>query len=120
VRPDELQPKRDSGRKGYREPHEPRDERPVLSCNPFWESMEEQETYEAIARFNRRKPSEFPSAYIERIASLAAGKLAGSAKVNLGGIGRPMPHDPTPSETSRRIAELEEQRYVIREPGEEG
>jgi hypothetical protein len=74
VRPDELEPKRDTGKMGFRWPEERPDGRPVIAAKPFWESESEELTYELAVRNNPRRPDEVPWAYIARIASIASGK----------------------------------------------
>jgi hypothetical protein len=102
--------RQDTGRKGYREPHEPRDERPLLSCQPFWESAEEQDAYELAVRQNPRGKTP-PGEYIRRIAQIVEERVLAKWP----GVGT-MPHAPGRKATERRIAFLEEQR----EPGEDG
>lgn len=68
----------DSGRKCYREPGEPRDERPTLLIRPFWRSEEEAAAYLSAVRNHEREVDleadtiESSMAYIARIAGIVA------------------------------------------------
>ena len=67
----------DTGRKGYREPHEPPDGiRPKIAYSEFWEDPEEQATYEHAVQANPILPDEGHGTYIQRIASIVAGRYA--------------------------------------------
>ena len=71
----------DTGRKFYREPGEPKDERPTLLIRRFWESPEEEAAYLSAVRDNARKPGEGAFAYIVRLAGIVQqGPLARPAK----------------------------------------
>jgi hypothetical protein len=89
TRRSESQPfnqERDTGRKGYREPWEPEDERPVIAygacqcrgCREyggdFWRDKTEQMTYDSAVESNPKRENEGPMAYIQRISALVEGK----------------------------------------------
>lgn len=69
-------PTQDTGRMCFRLPGEPRDERPLLKIEDFWNSAEEEGAYTAAARENPRiydqGTVEGPLAYIQRLAEIAA------------------------------------------------
>lgn len=78
----------DTGRKGYREPWEPVDERPVIaydSCRcracrqrvGIWKNDMERQVYEAAVAGNPKREDEGPMAYAKRISELVTGE-AGS------------------------------------------
>ena len=63
----------DFGKKGYRQPGEPADERPIMRGSPFWEDAAEQEAYE---RAVRERPIRFEGVldYLQGIVKQATGK----------------------------------------------
>lgn len=83
----------DRGRKGYREPDEPVDERLVLKRSQFWKDETERLTYEHAAEKWPRKTGEGMLEYIERLAARAQSKLSLRAPLQT------MP--PVPMETDR-------------------
>jgi hypothetical protein len=68
----------DTGRMCFRLPGEPRDERPSLRIEEFWDSAEEGSAYLSAVRNNPRiadleaETVESPLAYIQRIAEIVA------------------------------------------------
>lgn len=60
----------DSGRRGFREPDEPIDERPCIVRAPFWKDAMEAATYLTAVQMNPQKSTEGPFAYIERLSSI--------------------------------------------------
>lgn len=62
-------------RKGYREPDEAPDGRPMVVHREIYKSVTEQLVYEDAAETNPRKPGEGPGDYIVRLAGIAAEKL---------------------------------------------
>lgn len=75
MKPDELE-RRDTGRMGWRWPEEVPDGRPVIDVRPFWTNESERLTYEHAAETHPRRPGEGPISYIQRLAGIAAGRLA--------------------------------------------
>ena len=95
----------DTGRKGYREPDEPPDDRPVIVRAPFWSSESERLTYEHAAESWPRRPGEGAMTYIARLAGVVERrKLAAVAKEF------PPPERLSPVAFHERQMELEAQR----------
>lgn len=65
--------------RGYREPGEPRDDRPLVKHRPFWRDIGEQLTYQIAVESNPKKPGEGIEAYLQRICAAAGAKLQGAA-----------------------------------------
>lgn len=78
---DAPDPKEDTGRKGYLEPHEPPDgSRRRISYREFWRDESERLTYEhAVETQPFRRGVDKPSEYITRITSLAQRRLSPKA-----------------------------------------
>jgi len=76
TRSPEEPPPGDTGRKGYREPGEQWDQRPMIQHSHFWLDPEEQATYEHAVESNPILPDEGHGTYIQRIASIVAGRYA--------------------------------------------
>lgn len=67
----------DSGRRGYREPHEPPDGvRPCIHHGLFWTDQQERATYEHAVQSNPIRQDEGRGSYTVRIAALVAGRYA--------------------------------------------
>ena len=101
---------KDTGRKGYREPDELRDERPMIAHAPFWRDESERLTYEHAVESNQKRGTEGPMSYIGRIAAIVEGRL--------GKVGKVMPHGLGPKAHQRRLNELEAQRAGLILKGE--
>jgi len=119
-----------TGRKGYREPDEPPDERPVIAYtdfrrgykrndfgrivdsdtgeppgDPFWRDRSEQLVYENAAESNPRKAGEGAFSYIQRLAAIAEQEF---------GRMKEMPQTKlTRRQTDERLAELRHQTQRI-------
>ena len=95
----------DTGRKGYREPDEPPDDRPVIVRAPFWRDESERLTYEHAVESWPRRQGEGAMSYIARIAGIVEQrKLAAVAKEF------PPPERLSPVAFHERQMELEAQR----------
>lgn len=127
MRPTPLAPP-DSGQLCYRQPGEPRDERPTLMIRRVWDSVEEEAAYLSAAHNNPRVVDveadeiESPMAYIKRLAEIVQ-------RGPLPKVAKPFPRKPwTNREYSgpRPVVEgglsFEDRLDVIyeREPGQEG
>ena len=66
----------DFGKKGYREPGDPTDERPVIRRDPFWENPMEQSVYERAVKERPIKMGESLLDYLQAIVKQATGKDA--------------------------------------------
>jgi hypothetical protein len=66
----------EDGRKGYSEPDEPQDERPVITRRSNYASESERLTYEFAVESNPKQPDESNLAYARRIAEIAQGRVA--------------------------------------------
>lgn len=77
ARPSQRSEASDTGRLGYREPHEAPDERPVIARSPFWASESERLTYEHAVESWPKKKDEGGGTYIVRIAEKVRGRLVG-------------------------------------------
>jgi len=110
VRHDRQEAPQQTGRLGYREPHEPRDERPCIDHAPFWRDESERLEYEHAVESWPRKPGEGALSYIARLAGIVEGRLAPAGKT--------MPHALGRAAHERRLNELEAQRLAMRVTGE--
>lgn len=61
---------------GFREPDEPRDDRPVIKRTKFWADHTERATYEAAVEMHPKQAGEGTLDYLTRIIKIATGKLA--------------------------------------------
>jgi len=99
----------DTGRRGYREPSDPPDDRPVIVHAPFWSSESERLTYEHAVESWPRRQGEGAMTYIARIAAKVEGRLAAAAK------SFPPPERLSPVEFYERQVELQAQREADQE-----
>jgi hypothetical protein len=125
MRPGTIAPP-DSGEKCYREPGEPKDERPSLRIREFWQSAEEASAYLTAVRNHPREVDverdqiESSMAYIRRIAGIVARGPLGAAVQRM--PSRRQEHAHPPKQTPE--APYEQRLATIfapeRSPGEEG
>lgn len=112
-----------TGRKGYREPHEPPDDRPVIAygacrcrgCREyggdFWRNESERLTYEHAVEANPKGASEGALTYIARIAGIVEQRKQAAAAKEF-----PPSSRLSPVEFHERQVELEAQREKILPP----
>ena len=68
-------------RQGFREPEEPQDERPrLIPGEPFWSDESERMTYDQAVLSNVQRPDEGAGSYIQRLATIVAGKYQSAGK----------------------------------------
>lgn len=97
-----------TGRKGYREPEELKDDRPMILHAPFWKDESERLTYEHAVESWPKHPGEGAMTYIARIAGIVERRKQEAVAKNF-----PPSSRLSPVEFHERQMELEAQREMI-------